>query len=731
MNNLTDLTSFCSAVSYRPLTTITTPTCYMLYERTPMQDHTTALVHLPGEIKTYRPNAQEGTAHEPVLDINTPFGIFMRTLMVDKPASVTTMAGSQEWRTAPIEKIIAVALWAIILRLADKLRLSSVYEDEIFKLLTPRITRALELGMYTKYGSPKKAAQAFEKQIMSQLPNLMAKASSVTTCTLQQALDIHASAFFADMIRSVTETHRHLQAKLADFERKNSFLNQFQYFRRDVNIGTACRYIDMEMLNVNLNWQKYPNTQCNFALLLRIDEQFAVFDLGLRTLSKLPVRIHDFKNTSEERRRSEDAISIDYEWMCTQLLLSVTNEPAENGSVGSEKFRHLIIKLKTLTADEMIRLFMRRMQKRDVTQSAWTSEELAFLHNLIRSRFTEITSIWDENYPNLHVIVHYEFTKGHKYTQLEALQVALNENEGPKGLETYELPAMAAKKIGRTIPWADIDLGMLYDFLRAEKLPAYILASGIGKMRKDLRKHALAMLFEEHTRRTEVYTEFIDCQTVEVLLKNRLLKLDDPFIWLHPELVPDSYLEQYLLLLTQATESQISTSWVANRYLPAIEKLEPSRAKEFLTQPKIRPALVKMLSQGSRAVHGITDEQYKNFLKILGQEMWIHYVLAEKVYMREEGYKTTEATLRKSEFFETHPKWTIMEDAKEKIFRPSYFLHLPRAKVRKLLKQPAYSEVAMFRWLHAADKHVEKKLKLYLANRAEYYRKVARIFKKR
>lgn len=443
--------------------------------------------------RTEEPNAED-----------TVFGRFLLAIKAGQRIEQPLMGGQVIWCDEPVELIALSGLWVIMHKLAG-LNGESITTQVQASVLAERVNRLVSAGIVLVHETPEAAAEAFRTQVI-----LLTRRAH--TLGYRPGMNLPVSAWThllssneGGFIRALPKIEGDKPASLIGYWQVPSTLFFAGLVRAARDLRTRLRSQGRELLEGNLFFERGFITclvSARATQLLQVVEQILHYLDETREGSKqIPEGLHKIR--AEVRDATVEValfwrmhiqprgwpettqISLDWEWLSTQILLAYTSEGSDADVLpGLVVYRDAVRRVQVQDDDTVLERVIERLRHRFPDRQI-TASERAILEQKIVERLQSIRT-WDPDQIDdqtlagvLMVVSDKEFLldPGTAYQVATGIQEALLEQVRISGLDTNEWLA----GVGMAILWSELSRTEVEDIVTGGVLPDLVILDGLAK----------------------------------------------------------------------------------------------------------------------------------------------------------------------------------------------------------------------------------------------------------
>ncbi len=641
---------------------------------------------------------------EPRESFAAPFAQF--TALLHEQQSVpetTTMQGGAHWSDLPIERLLADGLWPMILRAGEKMNRQTRTAQQILEVAR-KLDSFINVGLLVRYATIADAAQAFIAEVVRPVEVRMSTMDADIITPFTKLWQIPVAQFLAGLVRAAQEWRDGLARTLAEIERDD----EADEVRRIAIMGWDFGELDMSRLVAALDFESnksfaeegYVTIPEYHAHAARLRERQLLFRALPYHVDRLPDGVY-----------YGAVATIADTWLQTQLLLAAADLP-DREYIASGEYAAAIRALRECGVEVVVSRFGERMQRRASTLSRVMLERVSAEARIVAGRLLA----WGEVLTDTAVgelfvlVVPEEVTLSH----IEAMGVATGASAGEMvDAKVGRDPGYLRTHIFPQIEWVSVTEQEVCDLCHAGVMPIALVAAGVAKMPAGRRKLAIQWMLEH---------EYLTEEAVGVLLDAWAVDLTPAFVAWTASLIPSVHLERYLpnLLHEMARSEKMRREFSVDALVTILQKLPDAALDALFTNPRLRLELAEYVVS---PVNGETIErrpskdaiaQCKRLRKIIGEDRWYRFVLANEILSRIGLYRHPERQ---------DPEWPMgpWEDtARDRDIARTYakLLAVRMRDVPELFAR--YSEEEVLGWLWEARPDCAKLLERFRRDRELY-----------
>jgi hypothetical protein len=683
------------------------------------------LQHISGVAKNALPKKEP----IPCIAYRTPFQKFMDILLAEQPSKVTTTGGAAEWSGAPIEAIIAQGLWPIMLKVAEKQRMTLGTETNVLKHIAPKVEQMINIGIMLAYGSPEIAAEEFKKRVLCGIKIDNSKAKSFA-----EVVQMPVAKFFAQILKVIAPARESLLKNLKKTVERNRAFAHCVYISEDLPLGsfpalsrihTLAKKMDEHLPHLGYHDSDYDE-------LGSIGDALMAYQTGIALLKKLPVKFMDIHRSGTEL--SGKFIAINSEWLYTQIVMAANQAPIDEGSISTEQYATMIRHFKTMSVEEILAAVFHRFEQRGVNRSVWNEAEQDILEATILLAIKKIKDYKPEGIHHL-ILTYYDFTANFQeernFSHKEALKLATTGNPSLRNQLFNDKAAQA--KINASLSWEAIHPNEVIEILACGIIPILDVARGVLRTDRSMKTVTSDSWIIGRTLAEDVRGRPDRTDEAEELLRNngflehekvQPVKLD---YLENPSVIPQEEKPDFILKTLRALQDEFYDSEKLTRFILFVADTDYKFARNFFARADIRQTLYRfleaeLLNKDRRNLNRVSGTECDSFITSIGRQTWIKFKLTAEINMREMDYAGSKQHILENLAEGWHQPWRELESHPDKYARPSFESRVDSKTIAKLVRTKEFSEAGIFRWFHEADPECETKLKKYLRNRDRYFR---------
>ncbi len=637
----------------------------------------------------------------------SPFRVFLQTLLAKYGRASVTNAGHAQWYAFPIQEAVASGLWVVILKTAQKLNLPLDTKSHVVENVAPRVDRMVNAGMALVYGDGRKAAEAFELEVVSPVFTAAKAMPEGQVTLLQDLLQMPTAQFFANLIRQATSYRKHMLAAVGMLKAGNVHPSGLRVLdeieARNAQIYTHCLRLENADLTLDSSWETVARELDSLKAKIQIQ----------RILLKMPAR-----HTGTQLHMSMEnpvPLTVQTHWLNTELLLAAANLPNRGHVDVIAEYRKCVKAIRRTSDATLAKRFFGRLEASGVRLS---DEERGLLNEMVRTYAASLRSL-PERFPlDFPPAILYRLDAKNPHIDSDmALALALL-REGPK------LPIDETEDVGRywasKVEWRLLKTRDIVTMLGNGVVPSDAIARGIAHMPREEQPAAVKALIDS-------FNQKIDSRTLETLVENRLKKITPIFIRNNLSRLPREVLAKHLPdIVSRCVDPNDPNRkrFDLERLIARMaNRLPRKQVREILGAAELRQTMVAIILEAfyedaSRIHHGVSDKKFRRFLGKIGNDLWRRYMLAAELSLRQSTYRATLPEISKDKLY--LPPWEDLEDCEYVDFKPSEVFGTSPEEARRLLRGP-YTEDKIFLWLHAAEDEPRNLLAKYRQNRERYF----------
>jgi len=690
---------------------------------------TTALVHVP---------------EKPELPKNTPLSRFIDVLLSQYDSNTErVLSGVATWIPLPVEEVIFLGLWGVIISIAKKLgrTVDSQFNIQEF---SQKATRLINAGLHLAYESDQEAAKAFQNQVVgsvfqalqlgylpgmnlpAQLENkawqalmngndlpmrqLVAKADQPTNGAMHQIWLLPSRQFFMRLARTAIDQGQTIARLETEFNQNNQISAKGFRFclaepvYTDTLIDFLSIHSDMEVIDPELI-DRFCERSVNVSswLTSMLNNQEILRALPYQ-LQNLPENVF----TGSESEKGETSDSLKDRWISTQLFLTALQAEDREYLESGDEYLMALSELKQTSTSDLIDGFMKRMQVRG---SKFEGLQRMLLAELLQSKITSLRSRAEDislgTIEGSFICLPLEqmlFNPG------EALDILILAERTPLGMKIAELSDKEQlpifDRLIDSVFWDGLEAKQVYRIFKREFVPAQKLISGMFQIEPEVCSEAAKMLLE-------------DSDTVErylaLLLEHEFVQVNSEMLHNQTQLIPEKELVRVL-------NSQLSAGWFIDQriMLKALCQLSEKAAQAIFQTPEYRLYLdneffYEVALIDNQAKNRVSAKDVQELREHLGEDIWSRFTLVNEVVVeRAIAYEGSDDADP-----EPYLPWDqVAQDVHvQKVMNQAFGL----TPEELIALHQRYSEDEIFNWYKQGDVDRQALYQRFLENRQQYY----------
>ncbi|MFH1315450.1 MAG: hypothetical protein ABIH67_03580 [Candidatus Uhrbacteria bacterium] len=688
----------------------------------------TALVHVP---------------EKPELPKNTPLSRFIDVLLSQYDSNTErVLGGVASWIPLPVEEVIFLGLWGVIISIAKKLgrTVDSQFNIQEF---SQKATRLINAGLYLAYDSDQEATEAFQDQVIgsvfqalqlgylpgmnlpAQLENtawqalmngndlpmrqLVAKADQPVNGAMHQIWLLPSRQFFMRLVRTAIEQGKTIARLEAKFNQNN--LISAKGFRfclaRPVYTDTLTDFLsirsDLDVTDpekINRLCERSANASGWLTSELNKQEMLRALPYQLQNLPE------DVFTGSESGKGTGD--SLEDRWISTQLFLTALQAEDREYLKSGDEYLLALSELKKVKTADLIHGFMHRMQARgcqfEGVQRMYLVELLQSKITTLRSRAEDIALGTIENSFICLPLEHMLFNPD------EALDILVLGEQTPLGMKITELSEKEQlpifDRLIDSVFWDSLEAKQIYRIFRREFVPAEKLIVGMFQIEPEVCSEATKMLLADSDT-AERY--------LALLLEHEFIQVNSEMLHNHTQLIPEKE-------LVKVINSRLSAGMFIDPLimLKALCQLSKQAAQAICQEPEYRTHLdneffYEVARLDNQAKNRVSTSDAQQLREHLGEDIWSRFILANEVMIeRATAYEGSDDADP-----ELYWPWAqVAQDVHAQQVMNQAFGLTPEELIA--LHQH-YSEDEIFNWYKQGDVDRQALYQRFLENRQRYY----------
>lgn len=638
-----------------------------------------ALVHIP--------SAQQTVIGESA----SPFQGFMDELLSRQSRSTTTMAGSAVWTSFPLVQAIAEGIWPIMLKISERSNTLLTTETRV-DAVQADVNHLINVGLAVTFENAKAAADAFERDVLSQIEVALRRIESKEAQQPQKFWLMPVAQFFAKLIKRTQEYATESLRLYEEFVQHNDFA----ILEKDASDSLVVYYAQLteelrggaeqlQRLRASVR-EVQTNDLVDYEVIARFKSELEERRRVQRVLARILYRFHNYPVTAAKYV----TWVIETGWIPTQLLLAAANLPDQD-FIESHNYARAMLAVTRLSPAKLVARVLKRIEKRKVKLS---QPDWALLTNLIIRTVPKVKALE----PQIRM-----------QTAMKLFLVITDKvsNLTPGDAEDAALMPMGdvdENSLVEKLDWKALDIEKFRAFLSTEEMSPVALATGITRMNKRLSQSAVREFLESGQA---------TASAIERLVEAGLVQLDAKFIEEQPDLVPANQATQLFLGFLEARVHPFRAM------VNLLQRMNRDEATPIFSKLENRPALMDLVVEVlSGKEFGVED--LKLVKAKIGVKLYTLFVLACHVSLRAETYKhpeeeepgSVELPWAEQTSQEMGGLWGEVGLHKQLLISP--------AELPAILKK--YTEDDVFLWLYEANPKRKRLHSAFCKDRARYRR---------
>ncbi|TAL51357.1 hypothetical protein EPN81_00160 [Patescibacteria group bacterium] len=543
----------------------------------------------------------------------TIFGRFLLAIRngqtLDQPISGDRVV----WCDEPVELIALSGLWVIMHKLAS-LSGESINTMGHAQQIAEWVNRLVSAGIVFVHETPEAAGEAFRTQVLhltrqahtlgyrpgmevpvqawSQLSRGN-KDAFVRALTKERAdkpgnlLDYWqapSTLFFAPLVKAARDLRERLLILKRDVATRN-FVHESTYFKVFVS------YEAEVALSIAQGVLDFLDEIRGDAKL--VPESLRDAEAGLAEVVSTIDLFRRFRIQPDRWPATSSDMTLDTEWLTTQMLLSYTDKPhTADFLVGASLYRSALLALQAQDDQTVVERVIKRLSTRVMGKPPLTAQEEQILINKIKDRLHSLRT-WDPPLIDDHVVssMLFEISDREFYLDPETayevaagMQLAILERVRSSGLDTN----LWLKGVGMAMNWPALTRAEVQDIMTEAVLPDTVILDGLALRQPEVGKQEAQKLLRLHPAP----------RTLNHAIRLVFIELDVDTIRENVDILDPEILGEHLAFMLD----QVSTTKNGEYFIPtlwtALTRAGQSWVEGLLRDRNRRPALCDAIKLG-------------------------------------------------------------------------------------------------------------------------------------
>lgn len=661
----------------------------------------------------------------------SPFALFLLALQAQAKTIVAN--SGHVFYAWPVEQMLADGLALLASRAAAEAGVAFETPDHALRFMRMSLERVLGIGLVLCHETPERAVDAFWQQVVLPLEGGQEPVTAATAPFIASRLWRKPVAqFFAQWIRAAREEGERMKKRvdrvLYNNERDGLMVVDMASFvghglHRSFFLSFLSEREDDNAVWVLSRRRALQKTEGLYRALRfipiearQIPEEYQTTSVTIGEISRFPC-------------------TIEYDWVRTQILLAAVDADPQEETIDISVCVQAIARLRTLSLEEVVHRFMRRLELRKVELSqietdALVSHVTATARMILNSMEPGMAYDGKPGHVPPHVFVVFR-SEERKLTHNEAMNVLLAYKVDDLLPFLRGIPPEDAV---RFVQWGKLELSDAeHGEFTADHLAALFLLSGLAT--ETLVAGAVQMHGEARQEAAKMLVHQAQCDSPDVfqpLFDAGLVSVTYDMLEEMPERIPSREIVRFLerFVKDDAEGEMIFAFRDPSQLMELFTRLDARRLRALVAAPESRLRMTQFLYEVvSRLYLGIRAKDTETiqamqphvlvFRARIGRAMWEQYMLAAYVTHAREG-EYTDGLKPEFRYLGKLPEWTKIPEA---IRRDHYPLHRPLNVTLRTLKSvlARHPEDEVFTWVYEAQKDLKKRLRTFRANRTKYY----------